>query len=235
MLGPVNYAIWLAVLAVEFFSLVCLLRRGALSQYFTLVLYLCSCFAADFGGYSIIGTSGYDSNAYYYFYYYSKSLLTICLYFVLMNLYSHVFSDMGVGKEIRAAAMLILAGTAGISYYMVAASSHRFLTHFVTELGQNLYFVGVVLTYLLWGAMAKLHENRTRLMQLVLAMGIYVSLSAGSFALNNLYPNHGFWQYYFPITSMWLPGAWAYTFMKVPKDARLVTARVLAPNPNQYQ
>jgi hypothetical protein len=230
VLGPVNYSIWLAVVLVELFSLVCLLWRRAFSQHFTLVLYLCACIAADVAGYSIIGTSGYDSNAYFYFYFYSQSVLTICLFFVLMNLYSHVFSEMGVGKYIRAAAMLLLAGTAGISYYMVATSANRFVTHFVVELGQNLYFVGVVLTYLLWGAMAKLHENRTRLMQLVLSMGVYVSLSAGSYALDNLYPNHGFWQYYFPITSMWLPVSWAYTFLKVPKGARLATARVLAPN-----
>jgi hypothetical protein len=184
----------------------------------------------DIGEYSILATSGYDSIAYSYFYFYSKSLLTICLYFVLMNLYSHVFSDMGVGQYIRAGAMLILAGTAGISYYMVASSSNRMVTHFAIEMGQNLYFVGVVLTYLLWGAMAKLRENRTRLMQLVLSMGIYVSLSAGGYALDNLYPNHGFWQYFFPITSIWLPASWAYTFLKVPKDARLATARVLAPS-----
>lgn len=230
MVGPVNYSIWLAVVLVELVSLVCLLWRRAFSQHFTLLLYLCSCLAIDIGNFSILKTSGYDSNAYFYFYFYAESMLTICLYFVLMNLYSHVFSDMGVGKYIRAGAMLILAGTAGISYYMVATSASRFVTHFVVELGQNLYFVGVVLTYLLWGAMAKLRENRTRLMQLVLSMGVYVSLSAGSYALNNLYPNHGFWQYYFPITSMWLPASWAYTFLKVPEDARLATARVLVPN-----
>jgi len=230
VVGPVNYSIWLAVVLVELVSLVCLLWRRAFSQHFTLLLYLCSCLAIDIGNFSILKTSGYDSNAYFYFYFYAESMLTICLYFVLMNLYSHVFSDMGVGKYIRAGAMLILAGTAGISYYMVATSASRFVTHFVVELGQNLYFVGVVLTYLLWGAMAKLRENRTRLMQLVLSMGVYVSLSAGSYALNNLYPNHGFWQYYFPITSMWLPASWAYTFLKVPEDARLATASVLVPN-----
>jgi hypothetical protein len=231
VLGPVNYAIWLVVIAVELFSLICLLRSRAFSQHFTLVLYLCACFAADAGSYSIIKTLGYDSNVYFYFYFYSQSLLTICLYFVLMNLYSHVFSEMGVGNYIRAGAMLLLGGTAGISYYLVAVSANRFVTHFVVELGQNLYFVGVVLTYLLWGAMAKLRENRTRLLQLVLSMGVYVSLSAGSYAIENLYPNHEFWQYYYPITSIWLPVSWAYTFLKVPKDARLATARVLAPNP----
>ena len=230
MLGPVNYAISLAVILVELVSLVCVLRQKALKQHFTLVIYLCANFATDAAGYSILRTSGFESNVYYYFYFYSQFLLTICLYFVLMNLYSLVLSEMGVAKQVRAGAMLILAGTVGISYYLVASSSQRFVTRFVLELGQNLFFVGVVLTYVLWGAMAKLRENRTRLMQLVLSMGVYVSLSAGSYALLNLYPNHTFWQYYFPITAIWLPASWAYTFMKVPEDARLETARVLAPN-----
>ena len=90
-----------------------------------------------------------------------------------------VFSEMGVSKQVRGGAMLLLAGTAGVSYYMVAASSDRLITHFVVELGQNLYFVGVLLTYLLWGAMVKLRENRTRLMQIVLSMGVYLSLFGG--------------------------------------------------------
>lgn len=233
MLDPVNYAIWLGVLLVEIASLICLIRGRALSQYFTLVLYLSACIATDIASFSILKTSGYLSSTYFYFYFYSQFLLTICLFFVLMTLYSLVFSDMGVGKQIRAGAMLLLAGTAGISYYLVAVSSNRMVTHFVAELGQNLYFVGVVLTYVLWAAMAKLRENRTRVMQLVLSMGVYVSLSAGSYAMNNLYPKHEFWQYYFPLTALWLPVSWAYTFLRVPKDARLATARVLAPTPNQ--
>jgi len=229
VLGPVDYAIWLAVFLVELFSLFCVLKKRAFSEYFTLVLYLCSCLAVEIGRYSIIKTSGYTSNAYYYFYFYSESLLTICLYFVLMSLYARVFSDLGVGKYIRGGAMLLLAGTAGASYYLVERSADRFLTHFVAELSQNLYFVALLLTYLLWGAMAKLRENRTRLMQIVLSMGVYVSLFAGSYAMNNLHPYHGFWRHYFPIIAMWLPASWAYTFMKVPEDARIATARVLAP------
>jgi len=231
VLGPVDYAIWLAVIVVEIFSLLCVLKSRSFSRHFTLVLYLGVCLAVNVGRYSIIRTSGYTSSAYYYFYFYSESLLAISLYFVLMSLYSHIFSDMGISKQIRAGAMLLLAGTAAISYHMVAASTDRFVTHFVLELSQNLYFVGVVLTYLLWGAMAKMRENRLRLTQLVLSMGVYVSLFAGSYAMENLYPNHEFWRYYYPIIAICLPMSWAYTFMKVPEDSRIATARVLAPTP----
>ena len=230
MLGPVDYTIWLVVVFVELFCLACLLWKKAFKKYFTLVLYMFCSLAVDYGSYRVIETSGYRSNAYFYFFFYSDLLLAICLFFVLMNLYSHVFSEMGVAKHIRAAAMALLAGTTGISYYMIAASSTKLVTHFVAELAQNLYFVGIVLTYVLWIAMAKLHENRTRVTQLVLSMGVYVSFSAGSFALINLYLHHGIWKYYFQIISLWLPVCWTYTFMKVPEDARLATAKILAPS-----
>ena len=126
--------------------------------------------------------------------------------------------------------MLLLAGTAGISYHMVATSTAKLITNFVVELSQNLYFIGVLLTYLLWGAMMKLRENRTRLMQLVLTMGVYFSAFAGSYALGNMYPNLALWRYVCHLMVMWLPLSWAYTFTKVPEDTRMATARVLAPN-----
>ena len=113
---------------------------------------------------------------------------------------------------------------------MVASSSDKLVTRFVFELSQNLYFVGVVLTYLLWGAMMKLRENRTRLMQLVLAAGVYFSAFAGSYALRNMYPDLVLWRYFMHIMAIWLPVSWAYSFIKVPEDARMATTRVLAPN-----
>src|SRR5262249_36513893 len=117
--------------------------KKAYTQHFMLVLYVCACLAVDVGRYSLITTSGYTSGPYYYFYFYSGAVLTIGLYLVLMSLYSHVFRDMGVNRQIRIPATVLLAGTAAISYYMVASSSQRFITRFVVELGQNLYFVGV--------------------------------------------------------------------------------------------
>jgi hypothetical protein len=228
-LDPVDYALLLAGFCVHLCSLICLVRKGALPRYFTLVLYLCCSISTGVGRCIILNTVGFNSNTYFYFYFYSDALLIICLYFILMSLYSHVFEEMGVGKMLRASAMLILAGTAGISYYMIAASSDRLVTRFVVDLAQNLYFVGVVITYLLWGAMMKMRENRTRLMQLVLSMGAYVSLFATSFAFGNLHALPAFSRYYFPLMDMLLPASWIYTFVRVPEDARMATARVVAP------
>ena len=95
-------------------------------------------------------------------------------------------------------------------------------------MGQNLYFVGVVLTYLLWGAILKLRETRTRLIQLVLALGVYFSATAGTYALRNLFPalQDHFLHWIPPVVGLWLPMAWAYTFARVTDDARLATARL---------
>jgi MFS family permease len=137
---------------------------------------------------------------------------------------------MGVQRYLRVGAMLLLAATAWFSYQVVMSSSHRMLTRFVVELSQNLYFVGVVLTYLLWGAIMKLRETRTRLIQLVLALGVYFSAFAASYALRNLYPQLAIWRYVSHLMALWLPLAWSYTFLKVPEEARLATARLAAPN-----
>jgi hypothetical protein len=228
-LGPVDYALLIADLSVEVCALAALLKKRAFSQHFTLVLFLSASIAVGIGRYCILVTDGFTSNTYLYFYFFSDALLIICLYFVLMSLYIDVFSDMNVGKLVRAGAVMLLAGTALISYYMVAASTDKLVTHFVMEMSQNLYFVGVLLTYVLWGAMMKLRENRSRLMQLVLSMGVYFSAFAASFALGNLYPDMAVWRYVSHLMVTWLPISWAYTFMKVSEDARLDTVRVVAP------
>jgi len=84
-----------------------------------------------------------------------------------------------------------------------------------------------VLTYLLWGAILKLRETRTRLIQLVLSLGIYFSVFAATLALRNLYPNlHVVWEYVAPLFGCLLPLSWAYAFLRLPEEARLSTARL---------
>lgn len=231
MLSPVDYALWVVGSLLEAIALVCAIRARAFKRYFTLVFYLAASLALGLGRYWILTNFGYSSHQYLYFFYYSDALLTICLYFTLMGLYGHVFRDLGASKYVRLGGMLLLAGTALISYLMVANSDAKgyLVTRAIVELSQNLYFVGVLLTYVLWGAMMKSKENRTRLMQLVLALGIYFSAYAASYALRNLHPQWDVWRFVVHLMSDWLPISWAYTFLKVPEDARLATARLAAP------
>jgi glucan phosphoethanolaminetransferase (alkaline phosphatase superfamily) len=130
-------------------------------------------------------------------------------------------------RYVKMGALLLLAGTAAFSGAVVLQSSAKILTHFVFELSQNLYFVGVVLTYVLWAAILKLRETRTRLIQLVLSLGIYFSLLAANYAIRNLYPQLGF--VVAPLAQIvgtFLPLAWAYAFWRIPEEARLAPSRL---------
>ncbi len=229
MLGSIDYTMWFLAASLEAAVVVCVLRAHSVRRYLSLVFYMLAEFLTTAGRLLVFLRSGYSSTEYFYFYYYSDALLVICLYFALMGLYSQVFEEMKVSRYLRVAAVLLLGATAWFTYGVVAASRDRLLTHFVVELSQNLYFVGVVLTYLLWGAMMKLRETRTRLIQLVLSLGVCVSAFAVTYALRNIYPAFSLWQYTPPLLAIALPTAWGYTFLKVSEDAQLATAQLVAP------
>src|SRR5713226_9260467 len=105
------------------------------------------------GRHQVLSHFGLRSSEYRYTYYYSDALLTIFLYLALITLYLHVFDEMKVEKFVRLTAVLLLVGTVLFSYAVVQQSQNKMLTGaFFAELSQNLYFVGLVLTYVLWGA-----------------------------------------------------------------------------------
>jgi hypothetical protein len=228
MLGPLDYTIWAGGFLAEAFVVVCSLYRKEFLRYFPLNFYMLSEAIVTCGLFYCLRNFGFTSQTYFYYYYYTGSLLTILLFWVIIKFYQQVLDEMHVSKHIRWAAIVLLTATAVFSYAVVHQNRNHLTSRFVVELGQNLYFVGVVLTYLLWGAILKLRETRTRLIQLVLALGIYFSATAGAYALRNLFPGlqAPVLRWVPPFLGLWLPVAWAYTLAKVPADARVVPARL---------
>jgi hypothetical protein len=229
-LGPFDYVLWIIGFLVEIGVVVCALYRKDFLRYFPLNFYMLSVALVTAGQYYCVRYYGFDSIAYRYYYYYSESLLTILMFWAIIHFYQQVFKEMGVSGQIRGAAVLLLMATAVFSYALVHEHRNNLTGRFVVELGQNLYFVGVVLTYLLWGAILKLRETRMRLIQLVLALGVYFSATACTYALRNLFPGlqPSVLRWVPPVVGLWLPLAWGYTFARVSEDARLATARLVA-------
>lgn len=227
MLGPYTYCIWLVCSLLEAGVLVCALKQGAFRRYLPLNLWMLLELLSGLSRFYVLSTHGLQSSEYAYFYYYSEALVIIGLYFALASLYARVLEELKAESYVRLAAVLLLSGTAIFSYLIVRQSSHLMLTHFVVELSQNLYFVGLVLTYVLWGAILKLGETRTRLIQFVLSLGVLFSMFAANYALRNLYPDlRWLWSSLPPLFDCFLPLAWCYTFMRVPEEARLMPARL---------
>lgn len=227
MLGPYTYCTWLACSLLEAGVVVCAIKRGAFLRYLPLNLWMILELLSGLSRFYVLSSYGLQSKEYVYFYYYSEALTTIGLYFALTSLYAHVLEELKAESYVRLAAILLLSGTAFFSYLVVRQSSSLMATRFVVEMSQNLYFVGLVLTYLLWGAILKLRETRTRLIQFVLSLGVLFSLFAANYALRNLYPDlRWLWGSLPQLFDCFLPLAWCYTFLRVPEDARLVPARL---------
>lgn len=226
--GTFEYCVWVICVLLEAAVVVTAAKQHAFRRYIFLNIYMALSFLVSVGRYQVLVQSGFGSLEYAYFYYFSDALLTIALYFAILNLYCLVFDEMKVERYLRLGAILLLGGTAWFSYAVVSQSSHRILSHFGYELAQNLYFVGLVLTYALWGAILKLRETRARLIQLVLALGVYFSAFAANYALQNLYPNVGLLRHVAPLLACVLPAAWTYSFLRVDEEARLAPSRLAA-------
>ena len=231
MLGPLDYVLWCLGVLAEIAVVVCVIRTKSFLRYYSLVFYILCDAIVTSGLFYCVHEYGYSSARYAYFYYYSDSLLTLLLFWAVIQFYLQTFEEMGASKYIGWAAAIMIVTTAIFSYAVVHQNRGNLTGRFVVELGQNLYFVGVVLTYLLWGAILRLRETRMRLIQLVLALGIYFSADAMTYALRNLFPSpsleYAVLRWIPPIMGVWLPLAWAYTMAKVPEDSRLTPARLM--------
>ena len=227
MPGPYEYSVWFLCTLLEAAVVVCAIWKGSFRRYVALNVYMLASFLVSLIRFKILFTYGWASAQYGFFYYYSDLLLTIGLYCALMSLYAQVFEEMGAEQYVRLGALLLLLGTAAFSFAIVMQNSGKIAGPFVVEVSQNLFFVGLVLTYVLWGAMLKLRETRTRLIQMVLALGLYFSIHAASYAMRNLYPSlHNVWPFITPVSGCLLPLAWSYTFLKIPEDARITPSRL---------
>ena len=225
MPGSASYAILFLGTLLEALVVVFAIKRKFLRKYFILNLYMVLCLVVSWGRYYILAHEGFKSLNYRYFYFYTDALLTIVLYFSLISLYLSVFEEMKVGRYLRLGAVALLAGTAWFTYAVVSQSEHKILTYFAFELSQNLYFVGLVLTYVLWAAVLKMRQTPALLIQLVLSLGIYFSFFAAGYALSNLHPTlYSRVSLLFPVVGCLLPLSWAYAFWRVPKDRRLAAS-----------
>lgn len=228
MPDPIDLIIWFLGTAFELLFVVCLLARKSFLRYFFLSLYLLLSTTVSIGRFFVLWSHGQRSDEYMYFFYYSDALLTVALFLALISLYLHVLGELRAGDYVKWGAVFLLLGTAGFSYAVVAQSANRLSTSFVYELSQNLYFVGLVLTYILWGAVLKLRETRTRLVQIILSLGLYFSGYAASYALVNFSGRFSIIRYICPVLGCFLPLSWSLTMLRYTDESRLAPARLVA-------
>jgi len=228
MPGPIALAIWSIGILLEIAFVVCSIARRSFFRYIFLNAYFLLGLGSDAGRYFFLSRFGRGSDEYRYAYFYTDALLTLALYLALISLYACVFGELRFNKYVRFGAVLLLLGTALFSYGVVVQSESKLATTFAYELSQNLYFVGLILTYILWGAVLKLRETRTRIVQFVLSLGLYFSAYAACYALGNLSNQYSVVQYLSGAIGCLLPLAWTATMWRHAEESRLEPARLLA-------
>jgi len=228
MPGPLALAVWYVGIVLEIAFVVCSIARKSFFRYIFLNAYFLLGLGSDAGRYFFLSKFGQASDQYRYAYFYTDALLTLALYLALISLYSCVFGELRFNKYVRFGAVVLLLGTALFSYAVVVQSEQKLATTFAYELSQNLYFVGLVMTYILWGAVLKLRETRTRVVQFILSLGLYFSAYAACYALANLSSQYSVVNYMSAAIGCLLPLAWTVTMWRHTEESRLEPARLLA-------
>ncbi len=135
---------------------------------------------------------------------------------------------MNAESYVKMGTLLLLGGTAIFTYAVVQQSSAKLLTHFVVELSQNLYFVGLSPNLCTVGGHSEACARRAR------DSYSWCSLLASISAF--LPPTTLFGicirrlsSVFVPLVQVFgtfLPLAWAYAFWYLPEEARMVPSRL---------
>ncbi len=210
--------LWLGVATTLAAVLACV-RCGCFRKYSVLNLYLLINLAFTLGCYYVIHTFGYNSYEYFYFYYTGDAIQNVAGYLLIGSFFDQLLRESAFHKYVRPTLAICFLLIAGISALFIAGSVEHLYSEFVLELQQNLYFVGVLLTFLLCMCVSYLNIRSRRFTLLVSGLGIYFAAHAASYALRFLFSGlEAPMRVVPPLAYSFMVGLWLYTFLRVPEE-----------------
>jgi hypothetical protein len=198
------------------------LRRGLFTKFLFLNLYLISSILFTAGLYYIYRTDGYGSLLYYYFYYTSDGIQNLVGYLLIASFFAYMFRESAFRPYVRPVLGLFFFGIIAVSAVFVSrhVGKEYLYSRFAMEFQQNMFFVGVLLTFLLWISMTYLRAESRRFVLLVSGLGIYFSAHAVNYAFQHLFANAAVASALTkvpPIAYTLMVSLWLYTFLRVPE------------------
>lgn len=221
--------VWLSVALALGVAVVCLYKKCFL-RYFFLNSYLLFFTAHTLGGLYLIRTEGYNSLSYFYFYYTGDAVLSMIGYILVASFFDQMLQNSIFRPYVRptlAISFLLIVVVSGV---FVLRNYSQLYSRFLFELQQNMFFVGVLLTFLLWISMNYLKAESRRFVLLVSGLGIYFSAHASNYALRFLFPapTHPNLDEILsrvpPLAYTFMVLLWLYTFWRVPEGERVAEA-----------
>ncbi len=194
-------------------------RQGFFKRYLFLNVYLLTNVVFTSGCYYVRSLYGYTSLEYYYFYYVGDAIPNVIGYLLIGSFFDRLLRESVFHKYVRPTLAIFFVLIVGISAFFIVGSVEHLYSEFVLELQQNLYFVGVLLTFLLWMAVSYLDVRSRRFTLLVSGLGIYFAAHAASYALRFLFSGlEAPMTAVPPLAYNFMVGLWLYTFLWVPEE-----------------
>ncbi len=188
-------------------------------QYSVLNFYLIVNLAFTLGCLYVIYVFGYTSYRYFYFYYTGDAIQNVAGYLLIGSFFDRLLRESVFHKYVRPTLAIFFLLITGISALFIAGSVDRLYSRFVIEFQQNLYFVGVLLTFLLWMSVNYLAVQSRRFSLLVSGLGIYFAAHAANYAIRFLFPSLSALTLVVPpLAYNFMVGLWLYTFLRVPEE-----------------
>ncbi len=194
-------------------------RQGFFKRYLFLNVYLLTNVVFTSGCYYVRSLYGYTSLEYYYFYYVGDAIPNVIGYLLIGSFFDRLLRESVFHKYVRPTLAIFFVLIVGISAFFIVGSVEHLYSEFVLELQQNLYFVGVLLTFLLWMSVSYLDVRSRRFTLLVSGLGIYFAAHAASYALRFLFSGlEAPMTAVPPLAYNFMVGLWLYTFLWVPEE-----------------
>ncbi|MEE8200725.1 MAG: hypothetical protein V3R29_06105, partial [Candidatus Acidoferrales bacterium] len=162
---------------------------------------------------------GYNTATYTYFYDTADAIQNIIGYLLIASFFVYMFRRSVFGPYVRPTLAIFFLLIVVVSGAVFVRSAEHFYEYsrFVVEFQQNMFFVGVLLTFLLWIAMSYLHAESRQFVLLVSGLGIYFSTHAANYALQYLVPSLAtVLAKVPPLAYTFMVALWFYTFWRVP-------------------
>ncbi len=208
----------LSVLLALGIVVVCL-RQGLFSRYLILNLYLLASVAFTLGNFYVRSLYGYTSLQYFYFYYTGDAIVTVINYILIGSFFTFMFRHSAFRKYVQLTISFFFVGVVIVSGMFISGNVDRFYSSWMIEFEQNMYFVGVLLTFLLWMTMTYLGAETRRFALLVSGMGVFFAAHAANYAIRFLFPSLSALTLVVPpLAYNFMVGLWLYAFLRVPEE-----------------
>ncbi len=221
MLGPFDYAVWLIALFGQVFVLACSARNREFRLYLSLNLYVLALAVRDVASFFVLQKYSVSSPQYYYYYFSSDLILRLLHFVAIIGLYLHAFRDANTAKRVRFFAVAVIGAIILYSGFILERKHQLLVTPFVITFSGMLFFVGALITMVLWIILLKRRDPRLRLVLIVSAFGVYFSVNVFAYGLEYLFPRATPWYYIPPTTGALFALALSHAFAYVPGEVRI--------------